>query len=608
MDFVQSSSLNWMGRYSWSHDDEVTPALKLNGSKLLNTIHQLMIGNTYTLSPTVLNEFRFGFNSFYNTFGRELAFERDVVSELGIPGVSPGPPEAWGIPAIGISGFSGFGDSTEGPYTNRNKVFEFTDNVSWIRGAHSFKARRQHPVRSLQPGGQPVLARFVRVRRTGHGIATGVATPGGAAFADFLLGYMRSSESAVALATTKFRAISQAYYFTDTWRMREDMTLDLGLRYEFAPPWLDKGGTLINAYLPYRDTGTPVADLSRHPVLVRIGEGDFYEDSPIRFAPNIQVSRDGRLGGRLVDDDKLNFAPRVGWAWTPSDEVVDPFRRGHLLHAGHRQPAVRHGAQRRRPPAGHLRPAAPESQLERAVLRIGHQRVRRAAAARLRVESLRPRQHVRPQDAVHDSIRVQRPARARPVTALEIGYLGSRSKRLERMFDANEVTPGPGSPRAGGPIRSSPRSRRSATSPRPVQLAGREAHPAARPWVLGARRLHAVEVRGQRQRHPRAQRRRAVPAGQQLLRLRMGAVDLRRPASVRRIGALRAAVRARQAIAADGAAGAILGGWQVSAIVNKSSGFPRDRRPSVSTSPTPEPRPIVRTSWLARIPTTARRR
>jgi hypothetical protein len=31
------------------------------------------------------------------------------------------------------------------------------------------------------------------------------------------------------------------------------------------------------------------------------------------------------------------------------------------------------------------------------------------------------------------------------VTALEIGYLGSRSKRLERMFDANEVTPGPGS-------------------------------------------------------------------------------------------------------------------------------------------------------------------
>ena len=140
MDFIQSSALNWMGRYSWSHDDEVTPALKLNGSKLLNTVHQLMIGNTYTLSPTVLNEFRFGYNSFFNTFGRELAFVRDVVEELGIPGVSTGPPESWGIPTVGISGYSGFGDSTEGPYTNRNKVFEFTDNLSWFRGTHSFKA------------------------------------------------------------------------------------------------------------------------------------------------------------------------------------------------------------------------------------------------------------------------------------------------------------------------------------------------------------------------------------------------------------------------------------------------------------------------------------
>ena len=52
-----------MGRYSYGHDDEVTPALMLNGSKLLNSVHQVMIGNTRTLSPRVLNEFRFGFNS-----------------------------------------------------------------------------------------------------------------------------------------------------------------------------------------------------------------------------------------------------------------------------------------------------------------------------------------------------------------------------------------------------------------------------------------------------------------------------------------------------------------------------------------------------------------
>ena len=145
-----------------------------------------------------------------------------------------------GIPAVGISGFAGFGDSTEGPYTNQNKVFEFTDNVSWICGAHSIKAGASIRFDQYnQVGNQFSRGSFVFDGR-GTGSATGVATPGGAAFADFLLGYMRSSESAVALATTDFRAISQSYYFTDTWRMRGDMTLDYGVRYEYVPPWLDR--------------------------------------------------------------------------------------------------------------------------------------------------------------------------------------------------------------------------------------------------------------------------------------------------------------------------------------------------------------------------------
>ena len=92
VDFVQSSSSTWMGRYSHSGDDEISPALKLNGTKLVNRIHQGMIGNTRTLSPTVVNEFRFGYNSFFNTFGRESAFVRDVTSELGIPGMASIPP------------------------------------------------------------------------------------------------------------------------------------------------------------------------------------------------------------------------------------------------------------------------------------------------------------------------------------------------------------------------------------------------------------------------------------------------------------------------------------------------------------------------------------
>jgi hypothetical protein len=56
----------------------------------------------------------------------------------------------------------------------------------------------------------------------------------------------------------------------------------------------------------------------------------------------------------------------------------------------------------------------------------------------------------------------------------------------------------------------------------------------------------------------------------------VGALDLRRAPPLRDVAPLRTAVRTGQTAGAAGIPGAILGGWQVTAIVNKSSGFPRD--------------------------------
>ena len=338
MDFVQGSSLNWMGRYSWSHDDEVTPALKLNGSKLLNTIHQLMIGNTHGVADgaqrvplrlqLLLQHLRTRAGLRTRRRLRARHSRRDAR------------PARRGHSAVGISGFAGFGDSTEGPYTNRNKTFEFTDNVSWIRGAHSIKLGASIRFDQYnQVGNQFSRGSFVFDGRA-TGSAT-CATPGGAAFADFLLGTMRSSESAVRSRRQLPR--DQPVYFTDTWRMRGDMTLDYGLRYEYVPPWLDKGGTLINAYLPYRDTGLPVADLSRHPLWPdRRGRLLRGLRDPVR-AQHPGVA--GRPIGRPPrDDDKLNFAPRVGWAWTPSTNWSIRSGAGIFYMQDTGQPAVRHGA------------------------------------------------------------------------------------------------------------------------------------------------------------------------------------------------------------------------------------------------------------------------
>lgn len=444
IDFVQSSSSTWMGRYSHSRDDEINPNLKLNGTKLVNRIHQAMAGNTRTLSPTVVNEFRVGFNSFYNTYGRELAFVRDVTAELAIPGMASIPETAWGIPSIGINGLSGFGDSTEGPYTNRNKVYEIIDNVSWIKGRHSFKVGAHFRIDHYnQVGNQFPRGGFQFDGRATGSLNGSVATIA-PSFADFLLGYQRLSELSVQLAVTEFRAVSRSFYVADTWRMRDNMTLDLGLRYEYVPPFEDKAGTLINASMPFLDQGGPVADKARHPTLVRIGEGEFYEGFNIRFNPAIQTARDGRLGNRLVDDDKLNFAPRAGWAWTPTP--LTSIRAGvgmfYMQDTGNpRFDMARNAAGRRQDTADPLllglnwnQPFA-GSGTNPCGSPAGIVCISNHYALGNEFDRTTPRM-------VQYLFNVQREIGRN--SALEVGYLGSRSSHLERMFDRNEVIPGAG--------------------------------------------------------------------------------------------------------------------------------------------------------------------
>jgi len=432
-DLVQSSSSSWMGRYSYGKESQVTPALKLNGTKLDTRVHQVALGNTMTLSSTLVNEFRFGYNYFFNTYGRELADVRDVVTELGIPGLATFSSEAWGIPSVGITGFSGFGDDTEGPYTNRNHAFEFSDSLSWIRGRHSLKI-----------GGS---LRYDMYNQVGNQFARGnfafqpIAT--GYAFADFLLGYTQQDESAVALAVTKFRALSQAYYFADTWKVRSNMTFDLGLRYEYTPPWFDANGTLMNASLPCHDTTPNVQNLACHPVMVRIGSGDVYENTVLRFAPNIQVARDGRLGDRLISDDKTNFAPRIGWAWNPSEKWS--YRAGtgifYMQDTGNpRFDMARNLSGRRRDNTLLLTPDLTLDAPFRGVGTANDCGVAPPLVCLTNIYVLGNMPDRKTPYMLQYLFNVQRELDS--ATALEVGYLGSHSYRLERMFDWNETTPG----------------------------------------------------------------------------------------------------------------------------------------------------------------------
>ncbi len=322
MDLVESSKSQWAGRYSWGDEVQFNDGLRLNGSQVLTNVEQYMGTNTRTLTPNIVNETRYGYTRFYNSTARQLAGVRDVVKELAIPGLNSGVPISWGIPSIGIANYSGFGDDSEGPYENNNNSMQFLNNTSWIRGKHSFRfggeLRRDQ---FNQDGNQFARGAFGIENNASRRGPIGANT-GGDAFADFLLGEVRRAETAVAIGSARFRATSFSFYVDDSWKITSRLTLAIGLRYENTPPWLDTTGKLFTVAIPYMDSTPNIQDKSRFPIFLRQGIGsDPYAGILVRW-PNITVAQDGRLGDRLVKRDNNDFAPRIGLTWSPTSKWV----------------------------------------------------------------------------------------------------------------------------------------------------------------------------------------------------------------------------------------------------------------------------------------------
>jgi hypothetical protein len=323
MDYVESSNSQWFGRYSWGDENSLNQGLRLNGFSVLTNVEQYVGSNTRVLSSSLVNDARFGYTRFFNSAGRELAFVRDVTSSLGIPGLKGGAPVTWGIPSVSLGKYSGFGDDSEGPYANDNNSLQFVDNVSWVRGKHSFRFGGEFRKDQYNQVGN----QFARGSFTFEPNATSNPTTatGGDEYADFYLGQVRRAEAAVAIASAQFRSTSFAAYVDDVWKLTPKLTLSLGLRYERTPPFEDQSGKLLTVGLPAMDQTPGVTDASRHPYFERQGSGGFYDGFPLIW-PNISTRRDGRLGNRLVKVDNKDFAPRFGITWSPNQKWV--FRAG----------------------------------------------------------------------------------------------------------------------------------------------------------------------------------------------------------------------------------------------------------------------------------------
>ncbi len=319
MDFVESSKSQWAGRYSWGDENSATQGITLDGTKIVTNYEQYMGSNTRTFSPNLVNEARFGYTRFFNSIGTYLAFNKDVVSEIGIPNFPGGDPVTWGIPNVTLIGYSSIGDSTEGPYANSNNSLQLIDNLSWIKGKHTFRFGMEFTRQNYNQVGN----QFARGQFTFQPNATiSPARTGGDTFADFLLGDMYQSEAAVAIAAANFQRNMYHAWADDTWKVTQKLTLALGLRYEVTPPFYNTLNNLFTVYLPHIVYGGP-ADASQYPQFMRQGNcSDPYTDVKIQWPQIKTTCSNGVLNDRLMQTQYNNFAPRIGIAYSPSSNWV----------------------------------------------------------------------------------------------------------------------------------------------------------------------------------------------------------------------------------------------------------------------------------------------
>ncbi|HLJ87651.1 MAG TPA: TonB-dependent receptor [Candidatus Angelobacter sp.] len=274
-----------------------------NGNtRVLN--QQLASGWTWTRTANQLIEARLGISY---TKGEKfpLALGSSSAQTLfGIPGLPTDPQITGGLPTELISGFSDLGRQATNPQWQYPLVINPKLNYSLLRGNHSIKTGYEYQwigttVEDVNPlyGRDAYAGAFSRFQTGVKGSAqancpapftTATCTP----IYD-LVDFLWGARSQFALSTffiTHLRQQQHYAYIQDDWKVNNRLTLNLGLRYEYATPYYEKDNHLTN-FDPTTDT-------------------------------IISATDNGIAGRALVNPERNDFAPRLGFAYTPLKSTV----------------------------------------------------------------------------------------------------------------------------------------------------------------------------------------------------------------------------------------------------------------------------------------------
>jgi len=238
------------------------------------------------------NSLRFDFNRARSSTQNLYAFNDDIDSTLGINGVSSNPFD-WGLPGLSFMNFASLQDTN--PQLVRNQTYTVSDYVVWSHGKHY-----------VRWGGD---FRWVQLNTEASNNARGSflfsGINSGYDFADFLLGLPQSTSVQFGDDNYHFRGHYWDLYAQDEWKIRGNLTLNFGVRYEYVSP--------------FTELHNQIANLDLSPGVL----------NPLSGAPAVSIVLPGQTGPysgslptSLLRPDRNNVAPRIGIAWKPLSKTV----------------------------------------------------------------------------------------------------------------------------------------------------------------------------------------------------------------------------------------------------------------------------------------------
>jgi hypothetical protein len=269
----------------------------VTGTNALVRAQVLSLSETHVLTPHLMNDLTFGFNRLYAVDGVYSMNRQDIIGELGIKGIDESPSN-WGFPQISASPVNVITNASNRPTNQRDNSYQLVDDATGTFSRHTIQFGFEfRPVQLNFRQANPARGTFTYTGGFTGGPNFGApGTNTGLGFADFLLGYPSTATRTAGVAQGYLRSKYLAAYIGDTFRIRPDLTILAGLRYDyFAPPT-----ELHNNYY-----NLDFSTLPNPPVLVQEGTPAAHNLPP-----------------RLVQANPLNFSPRVGIAWQPIARTV----------------------------------------------------------------------------------------------------------------------------------------------------------------------------------------------------------------------------------------------------------------------------------------------